>query len=158
MTLVKICGITRADDALAAVDAGAGAIGFIFWEQSPRFIDPYRARRIAAVLPPFVATVGVFVNQPAEQISRVAALGRLNAIQAHGDEGPAFAERVRRPILKAVNVESTDLDRWPANVTLLLDVDDRERRGGTGRQIDWSAAAAIAARRRALLAGGLTPE
>jgi phosphoribosylanthranilate isomerase len=158
MTLVKICGITRVEDALVAVDAGAEAIGFIFWEDSPRFIDPYRARAIAAALPPFVATVGVFVNQPAEHVAGVAALVRLSAIQLHGDETPSFAHTLRRPIVKAVNVASTDLDRWPASVTLLLDAEDRVRRGGTGRPIDWSAAAGIAARRRVLLAGGVTPE
>jgi phosphoribosylanthranilate isomerase len=158
MTLVKICGITRVEDALAAADAGADAIGFIFWEKSPRFIDPYRARAIAAALPPFIATVGVFVNQPAEHIAGVVALVRLSAVQLHGDETPAFAGTVQRPIVKAVNVASTDLDRWPPHVVLLLDADDNVLRGGTGRQIDWTTAAAIAGRRRVLLAGGLTPE
>ena len=72
--IVKICGITRLEDAAAAVAAGAGAIGFIFWPRSPRFIDPHRARAIAAALPPFVTPVGVFVNQPIEHVNAVASL------------------------------------------------------------------------------------
>jgi phosphoribosylanthranilate isomerase len=159
--LVKICGITRLEDALAAVDAGARAIGFIFWEKSPRFIDPYRARAIAAALPPFVATVGVFVNQPAAQVSGIASLVRVSAVQLHGDETPEYAAALARPVVKAVSLASArpdSVDAWPAGVTLLLDADDPVKRGGTGRTIDWDAAAAVARRRRVLLAGGLTPE
>src|SRR4051812_21668803 len=100
--LVKICGITRLDDAEAAVEAGAAAIGFVFWPESPRFVDPYRARAIAAALPPFVAAVGVFVNQPVEYVRGVASLVRLGAVQLHGDETPEYAANVRTPIVKAV--------------------------------------------------------
>ena len=85
---VKICGITRLEDAEAAVEAGASAIGFVFWPASPRFVDPFRARTIAAALPPFVTAVGLFVNQPAEFIHGVASLARLGAVQLHGDETP----------------------------------------------------------------------
>src|SRR5258705_421342 len=83
--LVKICGITRAEDAEAAVDAGAAAIGFVFWPGSPRFIDPYRARAIRSRLPPFVTAVGVFVNQPLAHVLGVASLVRLGAVQEHGE-------------------------------------------------------------------------
>ena len=76
---VKICGITRAEDAAAAVECGAGALGFVFWPESPRFIDPYRARAIAATLPPFVTAVGVFVNQPADYVTGVASSGAASA-------------------------------------------------------------------------------
>ena len=95
--IVKICGITRLEDAMAAVDAGAGAIGFIFWPASPRFIDPYRARKIAAMLPPFVTPVGVFVNQPIDYMNGVSSLVRLGAVQLHGDETPDVATRVAGP-------------------------------------------------------------
>jgi phosphoribosylanthranilate isomerase len=159
--LVKICGITRADDARAAVDAGAGAIGFIFWPDSPRAIDPYRARAVRAMLPPFVTAVGVFVNQPFEYVSGVASLVRLGAVQLHGDETPEFAERLPTPVLKAMPIETTaerDLAAWPERTTILLDVHDPVKRGGTGRTVDWEAAAAISARRRIVLAGGLTPD
>jgi phosphoribosylanthranilate isomerase len=156
--IVKICGITRLEDALAAVDAGANAIGFIFWPDSPRFIDPYRARAIARSLPPFVTPVGVFVDQPVDYVSAVASLVPLGAVQLHGSETPDYAAAIGRPVLKAVTTADPDPGRWPPRAMLLLDVHDPVRRGGTGRTIDWEAAAAIAARRPVLLAGGLTPE
>ena len=157
---VKICGITRIEDAGAAVDLGASAIGFVFWPKSPRYVDPYRAKKIVASMPPFATAVGLFVNQPAEHISGVASLVRLGAVQLHGDETPAQAAAVGRPIVRALAIESAvrDLDAWPTNVTILLDAHDPERRGGTGRTIDWDAAAAIARRRRVVLAGGLNPD
>lgn len=158
---VKICGVTRADDAAAAVAAGASAVGFIFWPQSPRFVDPYRARAIAASLPPFVTPVGVFVDQPLDYVSGVASLVHLGAVQLHGNETPEFGAALRRPIVKAiVRSESGafDLDRWAANVMILLDAHDPVKRGGTGTIVDWTAAAGAARRRRVLLAGGLTPD
>ena len=153
---VKVCGITRLEDAVAAVDAGAGAIGFVFWPESPRFVDPYRARAIAAELPPFVTSVGLFVNQPLAYVYGVAALVRLGAVQLHGDETPEFAAGVAAPVIRALSVDAAAA--WPAGSTLLLDAHDPVKRGGTGRTIDWAAAAAVAARRRVLLAGGLTPD
>jgi phosphoribosylanthranilate isomerase len=156
--LIKICGITTIEDAEAAIEAGASAIGFVFWPKSPRFIDPHRARQIAAALPPLVATVGVFVNQPREYVNAVASLVRLSAVQLHGDETPAFAASLSNAVLKAVSTRSADIDAWPARVRLLLDVDDPVARGGTGRILDWTAAANLAARREILLAGGSTPD
>jgi phosphoribosylanthranilate isomerase len=158
---VKICGITRLGDADAAIEAGANALGFVFWPGSPRFVDPYRARAIVAGLPPFVTAVGLFVNQPPAYVNGVVSLVGLGAVQLHGDETPADAALVRRPLVKAIALAGAIDDRlnaWPAHVTMLLDTDDRERRGGTGQTIDWAAAAAVAARRRTILAGGLTPE
>jgi len=159
--LVKICGVTRADDALAAVDAGASAIGFVFWPDSPRYVDPYRARAIRAALPPFVTAVGVFVNQPVEYVSGVASLVRLGAVQLHGDETPQYASLLSAPIVKALPLTTlgeSDLAAWPDETMVLLDVHDPVKRGGTGRTIDWDAAATISARRRIVLAGGLTPD
>jgi phosphoribosylanthranilate isomerase len=155
---VKICGMTRVEDAMAAVDAGAGAIGFIFWPASPRFIDPHRARKIAAMLPPFVTAVGVFVNQPLDYVNGVSSLVRLGAVQLHGDETPAFAAAVTSPVIKAMSLGAGDVQAWPAEVRVLLDVHDPVVRGGTGRTIDWTAAADVAAQRQILLAGGLTPD
>jgi phosphoribosylanthranilate isomerase len=159
--LVKICGITRADDAAAAVAAGAAAVGFVFWPGSPRFIDPFRARKIGAGLPPFVTTVGVFVNQPLEYVNSVTKLVRLGAVQLHGDETPEYAAAIVAPIIKAIPLEAADegaVAVWAADTLLLLDVHDPVRHGGTGRTIDWSVAAGVAARRKVLLAGGLTPD
>jgi phosphoribosylanthranilate isomerase len=160
--LVKICGITSMQDAEAAVEAGAASLGFVFWPKSPRFIDPHRARAIVSNLPPFVVPVGVFVNQPAAHVRGVAALVRLGAVQLHGEEDLLYVASMDYPVIKAVSVEDGDetdrIDIWPRRTTLLLDVHDPVTRGGTGRTIDWSAAASIAARRRTLLAGGLTPD
>ena len=155
---VKICGITRAEDAAVAVACGARALGFVFWPTSPRFIDPYRARAIAATLPPFVTTVGLFVNQPVEYVSRVASLVHLGAVQLHGDESAEYAAGLSTPVIKAVTIANPQLALWPARTTLLIDAHDPDKRGGTGRTVDWAAAAAVAAQRKILLAGGLTPE
>lgn len=159
--LVKICGITRLEDAEAAVACGADALGFVFWPKSPRCIDSHRARAIVSSLPPFVTPVGVFVDQPPEEINRIASAARLGAIQLHGNESLDSARSLDLPVLKAITVDSSDaatVDAWPANIILLLDVHDPVRRGGTGQTVDWVAASEISRRRRTILAGGLTPE
>jgi phosphoribosylanthranilate isomerase len=159
--LVKICGITRLEDAEAAVECGAHALGFVFWPGSPRAIDPQRARAIVRALPPFVTPVGVFVNQPADYVNEVATLVGLGVVQLHGDESVGYAAGLIRPVLKAmtVNVASGPAsEQWPAATVVLLDAHDPVRHGGTGQTIDWTKAAAVASRRRVILAGGLTPE
>ncbi len=156
--LIKICGITRLEDACAAVDAGASAIGFVFWPASPRRIGPDQARAIAASLPPFVTTVGVFVNQPIAEINAIADRARLGAVQLHGDERPDSAAAIAAPVIKAVTAADASADDWPSHVMLLLDAHDPERRGGTGRMADWTSARRLADRRRLVLAGGLTPD
>jgi phosphoribosylanthranilate isomerase len=160
MMFIKICGITTAEDAQAAVECGASAVGFVFWPESPRYLEPDRARAIIATLPSSVAAVGVFVNQPARHVNSVAGLAHLAVVQLHGDETPAFAAEMSRPVIKAVSVDgdAPALAEWPESVVLLVDAKDPVRRGGTGIRADWLAAAAIASGRRLLLAGGLTPE
>lgn len=158
---VKICGVQRLEDALLAASLGASAIGFVFWPESPRFVDPYRAKRIAAALPPFVATVGVFVNQPVEHASSIARLLNLAAIQLHGDEDPGPFIRTGYRVIKSLAVTAgfdveTVTHMTPA-VTILLDAHDPLRRGGTGHTIDWRVAARVAASRRTILSGGLGP-
>jgi len=162
MTRVKVCGIRRLDDARLAAELGAHALGFVFWPESPRFIDPYRAMPIVSALPPFVATVGVFVDQPVDYVKGVAQLLNLSAVQLHGHETPAAYPRHRR-VIKAVPVtESFDptiaFEPLPAAATVLLDAHDPIRRGGTGRVIDWSRAAAAARLRPIILSGGLTAD
>ena len=161
-TRVKICGIRRLEDAMLAAELGASAIGFIFWPESRRFIDPYRARRIAAAVPPWLAPVGVFVDQPPEYVSGVAALLNLAAVQLHGDETTDRYAGGARRLIKAVPVGADFnrriVDDLPANVTVLLDAHDPERRGGTGRVVDWTVASDVARSRRTILSGGLTPE
>ena len=159
-TFVKICGITRPEDADRAVECGADALGFVFWPDSPRWIDPNKAWKIVATLPPFVTAVGVFVNQPSEYVNEIAAQIGLGAVQLHGDEHVEYAATVSRPVLKAMTLaQAADraLDSWPSRVLVLLDAHDPDKRGGTGMTIDWTSAAAVAASRRIVLAGGLTP-
>lgn len=156
---VKVCGICRVEDAQLAVSLGAAAIGFIFWPESPRYCEPDRAQAIASALPPHITLVGVFVDQPVEQVIRIAAEVPLGAVQLHGSESPSDFDRVRQPLIKAVPVtpelQLTTVDDLPDGVTVLLDAHDPIRRGGTGRTIDWKIAAAVAARRRTILSGGL---
>jgi len=157
---VKICGITRREDAEAAVAEGASALGFIFWPGSPRFIAPSLAKEIVATLPPSVAAVGVFVNQPASHVNSVASLAGLSVVQLHGDEDEGAAAEMTLPVIKAVSVRHGAFpDRqWPGRVMLLIDADDPIRRGGTGMTANWAGAEALARRRRVLLAGGLGPD
>lgn len=161
-TRVKICGLTRLEDAELAVELGADAVGFIFWSQSPRAVTVDRAAAIARALPAFVARVGVFVNPDPDEVRRIASDVGLSAAQLHGDESPAaFAGAA--PTLIKVAALSGDADvraaiELPLDVTVLVDAADRERRGGTGQQADWSGAARIAAVRPVILAGGLSPD
>ena len=161
-TLVKICGITRLDDARAAVDAGADALGFVFWPDSPRCVSIESAAAIIRTLPPTITPVGVFVNQAFDQVVRIASTAGLRAVQLHGDEPVEECATLPYPCFKAVAVSAdTDPSRvaaWPAFVVPLLDVHDPVRRGGTGRTVDWEVAARIARLRPVMLAGGLRPE
>lgn len=148
-------------DAELAVECGAGALGFVFWPDSPRFIDPESARMIVARLPPAVIPVGVFVNQSREYVNEVAAKVSLGAIQLHGDESVEYARAMIRPVFKAIalaDANEESIDMWPLETMMLLDVHDPVRRGGTGRTVDWSRASTVARRRPVILAGGLTPE
>ena len=164
MVHVKVCGITRAQDAALAAELGATAVGFVFWRGSPRYIDPPDAAAIARTLPPEVAPVGVFVNPTRDDVRRIAETVGLSTVQLHGDEPATLCDGLPYDVWKAVPVDPdrdatrARLDRVPASVTVLLDASDRTRRGGTGRTIDWDVAATIAARRRIILAGGLAPD
>jgi phosphoribosylanthranilate isomerase len=156
---VKICGVTRAEDARLAAELGAAAIGFVLWPGSPRYVDPDTVRDIVAELPGAVVAVGVFVDQSLSQICRTVDRAGLGAVQLHGDEDPAIVASVPRPVIKALASDATNVERWltswPEPVVPLLDAHDPVWRGGTGRKVDWTRAAAIARRRRLILSGGL---
>jgi phosphoribosylanthranilate isomerase len=158
--IVKICGITRVEDATIAVSLGATAVGFIFWPGSPRRVAPADAAAIGAALPQEVWKVGVFVDAPADHIRRVIEEARLTAVQLHGNETPAAAAALNARVIKAIALEHVDspeaLDDW-RGVPILLDANDPVRKGGTGRTIDWHRAAEMAARHDIILAGGLRP-
>lgn len=154
---LKICGITRLEDALGAAEHGASALGFVFWPRSPRYITPDRAAEIIAHLPPGMATVGVFVNEPVEAIRAIVARTGITTVQLHGDEPPAYAAALGAPVLRAVGVEqaAAACPAWPAGTTFLLDAADTVRRGGTGEIVDWGRAAGVARQWPVVLAGGL---
>jgi phosphoribosylanthranilate isomerase len=156
---IKVCGITRPGDAALATAMGADALGFVFWPSSPRAIPVDVARSIARELPPFVATVGVFVDSSRDEILEVAGTVPLTVVQFHGDEADEDVLSFPWRVIRAVSLGSPEGDRrlarLPHRVTVLLDALDPRRRGGTGRVIDWTAAAHVAAERRILLAGGL---
>jgi len=161
-TRVKICGITRVEDGLAAVAAGADAIGLVFYPPSPRAVTPAQAEAICAALPPFVAAVGLFVDADSEQIARVLAQVPLTALQFHGNEAPLDCERFNRPFIKALRMrDETDvvaeLERFARAQALLLDTYKAGTPGGTGESFDWQRIPAAVAG-RIVLAGGLNPD
>jgi len=161
-TAVKICGITRAEDALAAARLGAHALGFIFYAKSPRHVVAQRVAEIVRVLPPFVAAVGLFVNPEANDVERVLEQVPLDLLQFHGEESPAFCNRFRVPYIKAVRVRAgLDLLQYAqlhsAARGLLLDAFVEGAHGGTGTAFDWS----LIPRELPLpviLSGGLNPD
>jgi tryptophan synthase beta subunit len=158
---VKICGITRAEDALLAADLGASAIGFVFSRHSPRYITPERARAIVRSLPACVSVIGVFVDEPADALRDIARFVGLSAVQLHGSETPEAAAGLGLRIVKAVSATPEAMlsfESWPRSITLLVDAEDAGRREGTGLRADWQVAHDMARRRPLLLAGGLTPE
>ena len=158
--VLKICGMTRIDDAIHAVRLGATAIGFVFSKESPRYIEPERAGEIAAALPPSVKAVGVFVNESVERIREIAKIARLRMVQLHGDETPAYVDRIEQPVIRAVSLDTVEETAWtwPAETMLLLDSTDPSRSGGGRAAVDWPRAALVTRGRRVVLAGGLTPE
>jgi phosphoribosylanthranilate isomerase len=158
---VKVCGITRRDDALAAVELGASALGFLFWPESPRAVAIDRARAIVDALPPFVTSVGVFVNQPPDEVRDTVGLVGLSAIQLHGDEEAAAYSACGARVIKALPVgpafTMSAVEDVPHGMEVLLDAHDPVRRGGTGKPVEWTVAAAAARVRPIILSGGLTP-
>ena len=142
-TRIKICGITRIEDALAAVAAGADALGFVFHAPSPRHIDAENARAIVARLPPFVSAVGLFVDRSPAEVESVLARVPLDLLQFHGDETPELCERFARPYLKAVRMRpGVDLLEYARRFRnargLLLDAYVSGAHGGSGTRFDWS--------------------
>jgi phosphoribosylanthranilate isomerase len=160
MIRVKICGITTPEDARLAADLGASAIGIVMWPHSPRYVDPARARAIVDALPPFVTAVGVFVDQG--DALRIADKAGIMTIQFHGDEPAIAYESFRRPVIKAIAVRDraavAAAEEVPGQAAVLLDAHDPDKRGGTGKRIDWTIAAEIAALRPVILSGGLNAQ
>jgi len=160
MVRIKICGITNLEDALAAVEYGADALGFVFQPKSPRAITPELAKRIVSALPPFTATVGVFVDRNKEEIEKIAQSVSLNIVQLHGSE-PPDACQMSRKVIKAIRVRDlTDLEPLKSYrvSAFLLDTYSPHIMGGTGQIFNWDIAVEAKKFGRIILAGGLKPE
>ncbi len=160
MGTVKICGITNPEDAFAAVRYGADAIGFVFYHKSPRAVSPETAKAIISSLPPFITTVGVFVDEEIREMERIASYAGLDVIQLHGSEPPDKCNAVRK-VIKAVRV------KHPADIEILrqyrdisaflLDTFSPSASGGTGETFNWEIAVEAKRFGRIILAGGLNP-
>ncbi len=160
---VKVCGITSYEDAAMALDQAVDALGFNFFPSSPRYISPEDARSIICRLPPFAATVGVFVNAPsAESLKEIALQSGVRVLQLHGDETPEYCSPLSGwPLIKALRIGRDgireDIEDYPVQA-FLLDSRDDALFGGTGKSFDWKLAAQIKRIRPIILAGGLCPE
>lgn len=162
---VKICGITTAEDAHAAVEAGADALGFVFYRKSPRAIEPELAKRIIAGLPPFVLPVGVFVNEDVKKVRDLMDDCGLALAQLHGEETPAYCEMLARPVLKAFRLHGVasllSLAEFKGRARVrgfVLDAYSDKAYGGTGEVADWALAAEVSNTAPVVLAGGLTAD
>jgi phosphoribosylanthranilate isomerase len=162
--LVKVCGITNWADARRAVEAGAGALGFNFYRRSPRYVSPAKARKIVERLPARILAVGVFVNEPAASVRRIARAAQLDWVQLHGGERPAEVAHLAEfyPVVKAFRVRAgfrpARLARYRSAAAFLLDSFHPGLRGGTGRRFDWRIARQAKRYGKIVLAGGLGPE
>lgn len=160
MVKVKICGITNLEDALSAVDYGADALGFVFFKDSPRYIQPEKVREIISHLPPFVTAVGVFVNEDPEGMLRIKQVSGIDVLQLHGDEPPERCLIWHR-VIKAFRIKDfTDLkplERYRASA-FLLDAYSPDSFGGTGQIFNWDIAVEAKRFGRIILSGGLNPD
>lgn len=164
MVRVKICGITNAADALAAIDAGANLLGFNFYAKSPRHISEAEAAKIRPQLPKRVEAVGIFVNAPSADVLALRKSLKLDAVQLHGDESAEFVAEIASAarVFKAFRVEPEfrleTLDEYPEAFAFLFDAAHTGQYGGTGHATDWDLARRAAFRHRIILAGGLKVE
>jgi phosphoribosylanthranilate isomerase len=163
MVRVKICGLTRAEDVRAALEAGADALGFNFWKEGPRYINPHEAARIIPHVPPAILTVGVFVDEAPETLRAIAKQTGIQALQLHGSEPPEYLELLGAYLkIKAVKVDAAfrpeQLRGYRSANLFLLDGSVAGMHGGTGQSFDWSLAEQAKAYGKIILAGGLTPE
>lgn len=158
---VKVCGTTRLKDALLAVECGADAIGFIFYKKSPRHVSVKTVKEICSKLPPFVHRVGVFVNETADRINRIADRCGLDAVQLHGDESPSFCKKIKHRVIKVVRVKDAaslkEMSRYAVD-GFLLDTYKEDQWGGTGKVFDWELAARAKKYGPVIIAGGLNPK
>jgi phosphoribosylanthranilate isomerase len=162
MIQVKICGITSLEDAHAAVDAGADALGFVFYPLSPRCSTPAQAEQIIRTLPPFVTTVGLFVDVTLATVKETLARCGLDRVQLHGQEPPEFCRQIPRPVIKAFRIKDAEslshMADYKVSAYLLDAYVEGALPGGTGASFAWELAARTMPYGPVILAGGLTPE
>ena len=163
MPRVKICGITNKEDALKSVELGAWALGFIFYRKSPRFVSPYKVKKIIDALPPFVTPVGVFVNQNEGAIKDIVDFCGINNVQLHGDESPLVCQRLSKKykVIKAFRVKEdfniSGLGEYPVTA-YLFDGHEKGVFGGTGKIFDWNVIKDKKIPKPVILSGGLSPD
>jgi phosphoribosylanthranilate isomerase len=163
MVRIKICGITNIEDALLAAELGADALGFIFYPQSPRHVAPEIAREIIAQLPPFVAAVGVFVDEAAAEVQELAARVGLDWVQLHGQESPDYCRSLGHKVIKGFRIQDEGsllqlAGYRGAAQAMLLDTYKKGQVGGTGEIFDWQLARKAKEYGPIILAGGLNPD
>ena len=159
---VKICGITSIADALDVADAGADAIGFVFYPKSSRFVTPKQAADICAALPPFLTTVGLFLNAETSEIEETLSKVSLDLLQFHGHESPEFCRSFGRPYIKALGTDglenfATNADQYHDALGILVDSHVLGKAGGTGQTFDWKLLPKNYSK-PIILAGGLNPD
>ena len=160
-TRVKICGITRPEDAQAAINAGADALGLVFWQPSARAVTIEQAERICAKIPAFVSVVALTVNAEQAFINQIVSALPIDLLQFHGDESPEHCQSSGRPYIKAIRMRpelnlQLEIDRFPGAKSILLDAYKKGTPGGTGESFDWELIPEQY-RSRIILAGGLNP-
>ncbi len=161
MVRIKICGITNREDAFAAIEYGADALGFVFYLNSPRAVTPDKAKAIISALPPFITTVGVFIDEEKTEVEKIASHADLNIIQLHGSETPEDCN-LNRNAIKAIRLKDlTDLEplkNYKTVSAFLLDTYSSNAMGGTGQTFNWDIAIEAKKFGKIILAGGLTPD
>ena len=162
MIRIKICGITNQEDALKAAELGAWALGFIFYKKSPRYISPYKAKKIIEELPPFISPVGVFVNQSEGALKDIADFCGIRTIQLHGEETPLSCRRLRAyKIIKAFRInEGFDFNDLPkfSVAAFLFDTHQDNAYGGSGKVFNWELLKNLKTNKPVILSGGLNPD
>lgn len=161
-TRVKVCGITRLEDAVSAANMGVDAIGLVFYSKSPRYVEPLVAAKIASAVGPFVSTVGLFVNESSDQVKKIINLVSPDVLQFHGDEDEAYCNQFPRPYIKAFRMhEGLDINdsisKYPTALGFLFDSWSKDKYGGTGEIFDWKRLSSLRGR-SIILAGGLNPD
>ena len=161
MVRVKICGNVTLKDTMAAVEAGADAVGFVFYARSPRVVSPKAVAAIVSHLPPFVTPVGLFVNEKPEVVRQIASDCGIRLVQLHGEESPQYCAELKLPVLKGIRVRTREdvanLSAYRVDA-ILLDAYVEGMAGGTGTTFDWSLAVEAKTWGPIILAGGLTPD